>query len=39
VELAGAASAYAREILQLPAMRAWVEQAHGETEFVAQYEP
>lgn len=39
VDLAGAASAYAREILQLPAMRAWVEQAHAETEIVAQYEP
>lgn len=38
VELAGTASAYSREILQLPAMCAWVEQAHTEPEIVAQYE-
>ena len=38
VELTGAAAAYCQEILQLPALRAWVEQAHAEREVVAQYE-
>jgi glutathione S-transferase len=38
VELTGVAAAYCREILQLPALRAWVEQAHAEPEIVAQYE-
>ena len=39
VGMTGVVAAYAREILQLPALRAWVEQAHAEPETVAQYEP
>jgi len=39
VELTDAAAAYSREVLRLPALLAWVEQAHAETEVVAQYEP